>query len=127
MVHLNGKKPPSRRKCPECNKSAKRFYNVEINAKIGGVTEKTKRMGRDFAEHGYNKQQANQFYENSIENSKERQKTGWQHYKAYEPDFKVLEKQGVVRRTSDKQGKLKSAEGIAKQVAKRVPRNPHPQ
>jgi len=127
MVHLNGKKPPSRRKCPECHKSAKRFYNVDIGVKVGGITEKTKRMGREFAEKGYNKQQAREFYESHIEASKQRQKTGWQHYKAYDPNFKVLEQKGVVKKTSNREAKVKAVENVGKELAKRGPRNPHPQ
>ena len=127
LVHLNGKKPPTRRKCPECHKSAKRFYNVDIGVKIGGITEKTKRVGREFAEKGFNKQQAHEFYETHIEASKQRQKTGWQHYKSYEPNFQVLEKQGVVKRTKDKEAKMKRQEGLSRELAKRGPRNPHPQ
>lgn len=127
MVHLNGKKPPSRRKCPECSKFAKRFYNVEISARVGGITEKTKRVGREFAEKGFNKQQAHEFYNTHIEFSKERQKTGWQHYKAYDPNFQILEKQGVVRKTKNREQKIKNNEGLQKELAKRGPRNPHPQ
>jgi len=127
MVHLNGKKPPSRRKCPECHKSAKRFYNVDIGVKIGGITEKTKRVGREFAEKGFNKQQAHEFYETHIEATKERQKTGWQHYKTYDPNFKVLEQQGVVKKTSSRETKIKASENVSKELAKRGPRNPHPQ
>ena len=127
MVHLNGKKPPSRRKCPECKKSAKRFYNVEFSARVGGVTEKTKRVGREFAEKGFNKQQAHEFYNTHIELSKERQKTGWQHYKAYDPNFQVLEKQGVVRKTKNREEKIKHNEGLQKELAKRGRRSPHPQ
>lgn len=127
LVHLNGKKPPTRRKCPKCHKSAKRFYNVEINAKIGGITEKTKRVGREFAEKGFNKQQAHEFYETHIEASKRRQKTGFQHYKAYEPNFEVLEKQGRARKTGNVEKKIKNVETLHKELAKRGPRNPHPQ
>jgi len=127
MVHLNGKKPPSRRKCPECHKSAKRFYNVDIGVKIGGITEKTKRRGREFYEKGYNKQQAHEFYESSIESSKRRMETGFQHYKVYEPNFEVLEKQGLARKTKDVQQKIKTAENLHKELAKRGPRNRHPQ
>ncbi len=127
MVHLNGKKPPSRRKCPECNKFAKRFYNVEISARVGGVTEKTKRMGREFIEKGFNKQQANEFYNTHIDLSKQRQKTGWQHYKAYDPNFKVLEQQGVVKKTKNREQKIKNNESLQRELIKRGPRNPHPQ
>jgi putative FmdB family regulatory protein len=127
MVHLNGKKPPSRRKCPECHKSAKRFYNVDIGVKVGGITEKTKRVGREFAEKGFNKQQAHEFYETHIEATKERQKTGWQHYKPYDPNFKVLEQKGLVKKTSNREAKIKAAENVGKELAKRGPRNPHPQ
>lgn len=116
LVHLNGKKPPTRRKCPECHKSAKRFYNVEINAKIGGITEKTKRVGREFAEKGFNKQQAHEFYETHIEATKERQKTGWQHYKTYDPNFKVLEQQGVVKKHLVKKQKLKLLKMLLKNL-----------
>ena len=127
MVHLNGKKPPSRRKCPECKKSAKRFYNVEISARVGGITEKTKRVGREWAEKGYNKQQAHEFYNTHIELSKERQKTGWQNYASYEPNFEVLEKRGTVRKTKDREAKVKRNEGLQQELIKRSPRNPHPQ
>lgn len=127
LIHLNGKKPPTRRKCSECSKFAKRFYNVEMSVRVGGVTEKTKRVGREFAENGFNKQQAHEFYETHINASKKRVQTGFQHYKVYEPDFKVLEQQGTARRTNKREEKIKAAENLHKELAKRGPRNPHPQ
>jgi hypothetical protein len=53
--------------------------------------------------------------------------TGFQHYKVYEPNFEVLEKQGLARKVGNVEEKVKATENLHKQLSKRGPRNRHPQ
>jgi hypothetical protein len=49
------------------------------------------------------KKQAEKFYQESCEASKERVKSGGQHYKKVVPNYKVLAEQGQVRRLNDQE------------------------
>jgi hypothetical protein len=54
-----------------------------------------------YAHEGMDKKQAEKFYKESIDATRERVKTGDQHYKKVVPNYQVLEKEGVVRRRKD--------------------------
>jgi hypothetical protein len=56
---------------------------------------------RKFYEKGMDKQQASEFYKESIAASKERRLSGGQHYKEVVPDMKKLRDHGIIRKTSD--------------------------
>lgn len=122
MVHLNGKKPPSRRKCPECNKMAKRFYAVEISAQIFGVTEQSMRRHRKYEQEGMNKEQADKFLNYSIEHSKERMEEGWRHYKPMNANVDYMLKRGMIKKDSDELSskKLKEAEKVRQDVLQKA-------
>ncbi len=130
LIHLNGKKPPTRRKCPECLKSAKRFYLVDTAVKIKGITEQSLRRQREFHEKGMNKTQADTFLNDSIKHSKERMKDGYKHYSKVVPDVNYHVKNGTARRLSEDKAKdrYKKADSFNQFVAeKKLRRSPHPQ
>lgn len=62
---------------------------------------------RKFYEKGMDKQQASEFYKESIEASKERRKSGGQHYKKVDPDLKKLREHGIIRKTADSRAAAK--------------------
>jgi len=130
LIHLNGKKPPTRRKCPECLKSAKRFYLVETAVKIKGITEQSLRRQREFAEKGLNKTQADTFLNDAIKHSKERMTEGYKHYSKVVPDVNYHVKNGSAKRLNDDRARerYKKADSFNKFVAeKKIRRSPHPQ
>lgn len=69
---------------------------------------------RKFYEKGMDKQQAGEFYKESMAASKERMMSGRQHYKEVVPDMKKLRDHGIVRKTSD------SRVGAKKQALKEI-------
>lgn len=58
---------------------------------------------RKYAEKGMDKQEADRWLQQEIDNSKARMNSGNQHYKRMVPNYKNLHKQGVVKRVSDKE------------------------
>lgn len=122
MVHLNGKKPPSRRKCPECKKSAKRFYAVDFSAQIFGVTEQSIRRHKKYAHEGMNKEQADKFLGYAIEHSKERMEEGWRNYKPMNANVDYMRKHGMIKKDSDEVSakKLKEAEKVRQDILQKA-------
>lgn len=53
-----------------------------------------------YATQGMDKKQATKFYEESIAASKERMKTGEQHYAKMVPNLKQMEAQGKIKKLS---------------------------
>lgn len=105
-IHLDGSDPPEHYVCPECgNEKAPREYWTEDSMPGGfmkGVCDRKMREMKRFNVEGYNKQQAENFYKESIEASKERMKTGGQHYKEVMPDLKHHLKHGMIKINDDK-------------------------
>lgn len=98
----HGDLPPERLKCTQCKKMMIRHMEDLPSLKEGRNSMSALKERRRFAEHGMDKKQAEKFYKESIEASKERMKGGEEHYKRVVPNYEVLAKQGVVKRNSDK-------------------------
>ena len=92
-----GDMPPDDVKC-SCGGIAERLVTDAPDIKHGRNSYHSMKERRRYAIEGMDKKQAEKFYKESCEASKERVKTGDQHYKQVVPNFKVLEKQGVVKR-----------------------------
>ena len=92
-----GDMPPDVVKC-SCGSNADRLVTGAPDIKHGLNSYHAKKERMRYAIQGMDKKQAEKFYKESCEASKERMKTGDQHYKQVVPNFKVLEKQGVVKR-----------------------------
>lgn len=105
-IYLDGSDPPDYYACPECgNEKAPREYWSEdrMAAGIGkGLTDRHRRESREFNVKGYNKQQAEAFYKDSIAACKERMSTGGEHYKEVLPDLNHHIKHGVIKINDDK-------------------------
>ena len=93
-----GEMPPDMVKCNNCGDVADRLVDDAPQIKHGRNSYHSMKERRRFHMEGMDKKQAEKFYKESCEASKERVKTGDQHYKQVLPNFKVLEKQGVVKR-----------------------------
>jgi hypothetical protein len=97
-----GDMPPDVVKC-SCGAEADRLVSDAPDIKHGRNSYHAKKERMRFATEGMDKKQAHKFYEESIAASKERVKTGDQHYKRVVPNWKVLESQGKVKRVADGQ------------------------
>src|SRR5210317_683996 len=97
-----GKSPPDTVKCL-CGAKAERVVENPPDIKHGRNSWHAMRERKRYAEHGMDKKQAEQFYKESCEASKNRVKSGNQHYKAVVPNYEVLRKQGKVRKLNDKE------------------------
>jgi len=97
-----GDMPPDVVKC-SCGSTADRLVTGAPDIKHGRNSYHAKKERMRFATEGMDKKQAHKFYEESIAASKERVKTGDQHYKRVVPNWKVLEAQGKVKRVVDGQ------------------------
>jgi len=94
-----GDLPPDVVRC-SCGGESERLVTGAPDIKHGRNSYHAMKERMRFEKEGMDKKQAHKFYEESIEASKNRVKTGDQHYKKVVPNFKVLEKQGVVKRRS---------------------------
>jgi hypothetical protein len=87
--------------CPCCKaETGKRVSIYYFSVGEGRNSYKSLKERARFAQDGMDKKQAEKFYNESIEASKERVKTGDQHYKKVMPNFKALEERGEVTRLS---------------------------
>ena len=97
-----GEMPPDMVKCNNCGDVADRLVDGAPQIKHGRNSYHAMKERERYHRQGMDKKQAHKFYTESIEASKKRVKSGDQHYKKVVPNFKVLEKEGVVtRRTKD--------------------------
>ena len=93
-----GDMPPNTVKCNNCGDIADRLVEGAPTIKHGRNSYHALKERMRYAHEGMDKKQAEKFYEESIAATKQRVKTGDQHYKKVVPNFKVLEKEGVVKR-----------------------------
>lgn len=93
-----GDMPPNTVKCNNCGDIADRLVAGPPDIKHGRNSYHSLKERMRYAHEGMDKKQAEKFYNESIEATRKRIKTGDQHYKKVVPNFKVLEKEGVVKR-----------------------------
>jgi hypothetical protein len=99
-------------KCPNCKrKTEKRASIYYFSVGEGRNSYKSLKERMRYAHEGMDKKQAEKFYKESCEASKDRVKSGDQHYKRVVPNFKVLEQEGLAKRVSDEQS-LKNRENL---------------
>jgi len=108
-VQKSMNKAPSKGKCPECGKMGYRVYgNAGLQFK-GDDWDTNSYKNKRFREEGWDKDTANEFLETEIENSKERMKTGGQHYKKMVISEEDALKNGIaVKRVTDEKAKHKA-------------------
>lgn len=104
-------KAPSRTKCPECKKLSERlFESTPVHFKGHGF------YATDYKDRRCESDTKN-FYKSAIEMSKERMKTGWQHYGKFtlkEEAFNKMVSDGVVKRKNDDE--KRESDKITKEV-----------
>ena len=98
---------PDKVKCNKCKKKKAMFNPPDLpNIKSGRNSYAAKRERQRYARDGMDKKQAEQFYKESVEASKERVKSNGavsEHYKRVVPNYKDLHKQGHVKRLTDQE------------------------
>jgi hypothetical protein len=97
-----GDMPPDLVKC-SCGSTADRLVTGAPDIKHGRNSYHAMRERRRYAIEGMDKKQAETFYNESIAATKERVKSGHQHYKKVSPNYKVLAQQGQVRKLNDQE------------------------
>ena len=97
-----GNMPPDVVKC-SCGHTADRLVTSAPDIKHGRNSYHAKRERRRYAIEGMDKKQAETFYNESMAATKERVKSGHQHYKKVVPNYKVLAEQGQVRKLNDQE------------------------
>ena len=97
-----GDMPPDVVKC-SCGSTADRLVTGAPDIKHGRNSYHAMKERRRYAIEGMDKKQAETFYKESMEATKERVKSGHQHYKKVVPNYKVLAEQGVVRKLNDQE------------------------
>lgn len=106
-----GKELPEKLKCSKCNKKTSLLTFSDASAPVGivkGNCFTNRERERKFYENGMDKQQAERFYKESIEASKERvNKGGESHYKRVDPDLEFMRKNGLVKKNTDAEKALK--------------------
>jgi hypothetical protein len=102
---VKAKSSPKRRKHSCGNWATQRYTGVAWTQKSD---DQIRRKVQKFNHEGYNKDQANQFYESSIEGSKKRIEGvgGAAHYKAVLPDLDFMTKNGLAVKMSDEQAQI---------------------
>ena len=97
-----GERPPETVKCTKCNKKIGRDED-DIPGIMEGRNSISKLKERQrYAQYGMDKKQANTFYNEAIQASKERVKSGGQHYKRFVPNGPALEKMGLAKKLDSK-------------------------
>ena len=86
-----------------CGGKGERLVDGAPMIKHGRNSYQAMKERQRYHTEGMDKVQAEKFYKESTAAIKERIKTGDQHYKRVVPNWKVLEKEGVVKRTSSDQ------------------------
>ena len=97
-----GDMPPDVVKC-SCGGIADRLVTGAPDIKHGRNSYHSMKERMRYAREGMDKKQAETFYNESIAATKERVKSGHQHYKKVVPNYKVLAEQGQVRRLNDQE------------------------
>jgi len=94
---------PSFVKCPDCgNKKAAKIIH-EVEGWVKGNCFTNRERERKFHEYGMDKKRAETFYQESIQASKDRMKTGGEMYKKVSPDMDHMRSTGRVKKLSDKE------------------------
>lgn len=95
---------PEKVKCNKCKKKKAKFTPPDVpKIKNGRNSYAAMRERRRFATEGMDKKQAEQFYKEAVQASKERMETGGQHYKKIVPHYETLRKEGKVRKLNDQE------------------------
>jgi hypothetical protein len=90
--------------CPCCKaETEKRVSIYYFSVGEGRNSYRSLKERMRFARDGMDKKQAEKFYKESVEASKERVKSGSEHYKRVVPNYKVLAEQGQARRLNDQE------------------------
>ena len=127
-----GKLPPEEVKCA-CGGMAERIVSDAPSIKHGRNSYHAMRERQRYNTQGMDKVQAEKFYKESVEASKQRIKTGDQHYKPVHPNFKVLAEQGLATKLTDQQraDKIQNLKNANRTLTKdgtigKASRNPKP-
>ena len=108
-------------KCPTCNKKTQPRVSIYyFSVGEGRNSYKSLKERQRFAREGMDKKQAEQFLKESCEASKDRVKSGDQHYKKVVPNYEVLREQGQVRKLNDQEraNKIQNLKQINQAVTK---------
>ena len=90
--------------CPTCKKETEKRASIYyFSVGEGRNSYKSLKERARYAHEGMDKKQADQFLEESCQASKDRVKSGDQHYKRVVPNYKVLAEQGKARRLNDQE------------------------
>lgn len=93
-------------KCPECKKGVmEKIIGENLSGYVKGLCFTNLERERKFYQKGMDKQQAENFYKESIAASKERIDSGKEHYKQVVPDLDHMRKTGQIKKVSDKKKK----------------------
>jgi hypothetical protein len=95
---------PDTVKCKHCKKKTEKrasiyYFSVGNGRNSYAALKERQRYAMD----GMDKKQAETFYKEAIQASKERMETGNQHYKKIVPDYEVLRARGEVRKLNDQE------------------------
>jgi len=91
-------------KCPTCKKETEKRASIYyFSVGEGRNSYKSLKERQRYAREGMDKKQAEQFLKESCEASKDRVKSGGQHYKRVVPDYEAMHRQGKVRRLNDQE------------------------
>ena len=108
-------------KCPTCKKKTQPRSSIYyFSVGEGRNSYKSLKERQRFAREGMDKKQAEQFLKESCEASKDRVKSGDQHYKKVVPNYEVLREQGQVRKLNDQEraNKIQNLKQINQAVTK---------
>lgn len=117
---------PSKIRC-ECNKFAYQIVTHDFNGFVKGDCHTNRKRTKDYYYKGLDKEQAHQFYQESIKLSKEAMATGHRAYKKVDPHLPSLLKEGKIRKTTDKERleRINTLHNANVELAKRAGINPN--
>lgn len=109
--------------CSLCGSNKTSKLIPEFDGWMKGNSFTNRQRERKFHEHGLNKRQAENFYKESMQASRERIDTMGEVYKKVAPNPEELSKMGRARKLNDKEvtAKEETAKKVNSELVKRVP------
>jgi len=109
---------PKQTPCPDCGELRNRNWGSVTTFKMKGDCHTNRVRARKYYEDGLTKDEAHEYYDESIAASKRAIATGWRHYSKMTPNFEQGVKDGVVRRRSESEAR--NAKETARKLTEKV-------
>ena len=96
---------PKQTECPDCGELRGRNWGSVSTFQMKGDCHTNRVRARKYYVEGLSKDEAHEYYDESIAASKRAINTGWRHYSKMTPDYEQGVKDGLVRRRTESEAR----------------------